>query len=99
METKENVGVIQHSQPVESAARNAFLLLSIDRCDRPAEILAGTRLYLDENQRVLIATDDVDLAAAASFEVAVENFVTVTPQEAASQFLPASAAPEMLRPG
>jgi len=72
--------------------------LSIDRCDRPAEIFPSARFYLHENQRVLIATDDVDLAAAASFEVAVENFVSVTPQEAAGQFLAAGAAPEMLRP-
>src|SRR4029077_2005400 len=98
VETKENVGIIQHPQPVKTAARDAFLLLSINRRDRPAEILAGTRFYFYENQCVPIATNDVDLAAAASFEVAVENFVSVTPQEPAGQFLPASAAPEMLRP-
>ena len=98
IEAEEDVGVIQHSQPVKAAARDAFLLLSINRCDRPAEILAGTRFYFYENQCVPIATNDVDLAAAASFEVAVENFVSVTPQEPAGQFLPAGAAPEMLRP-
>ncbi len=79
VETKENVGVIQHSQPVKTAARYAFLLLSIDRCDWPAEIFPSARFYLHENQRVVIATDDVDLAAAAAFEVPVENFVSVTP--------------------
>ncbi len=99
VETEKNVGVIQHPQPVKTAARDAFLLLPIDRCDRTAEIFSSARFYFHENQRVLVATNDVDLAAAASFEVAVENFVSVTPQEAASQFLPASAAPEMLRPG
>ena len=98
VETKENVGVIQHSQPVEAAARNAFLLLSIDRCDRPAEIFPSARFYFHENQRVLIATDDVDLAAAASLEIAVENLIAVTPQESAGQFLAADAAPEMLWP-
>ena len=98
VETKENVGVIQHSQPVKTAARDASLLLSIDRFDWPTEIFPSARFYLHENQRVVLAADDVDLAAAASFEVAVENFVAVTPQEAAGQFLPASPAPEMLRP-
>ena len=84
IEAEEDVGVIQHSQPVKAAARDAFLLLSIDRRDWPAEIFPSARFYFHENQRVLVATDDVDLAAAASFEVAVENFVSVTPQEAAS---------------
>ena len=98
VETKENVGVIQHSQPVKTAARDAFLLLSIDCFDWPAEIFPSARFYFHENQRVLIATDDVDLAAAASFEVAVENLIAVTPQEAAGQFLATGAAPEMLRP-
>ena len=98
IEAKENVGVIQHSQPVKTAARDTFLLLSINRCDRPAEIFPSARFYFHERQRVLIATDDVDLPAAASFEVAVENLIAVTPQEPAGQFLPASAAPEMLRP-
>ena len=98
IEAEEDVGVIQHSQPVKAAARDAFLLLSINRCDRPAEIFPSARFYFHEHQRVLIATDDVDLAAAASLEVAVENLIAVTPQEPAGQFLAAGAAPEMLRP-
>ena len=73
--------------------------MPIDSRNRPAEILTGARLNFHEDKRVVVATDDVDLAAAASFEVAVENFVAVTAQEPASQFLPLSAAPEMLRLG
>jgi len=84
VEAKKNVGVIEHSQPVKAAARDAFLLLSIDRFDWPAEIFPSARFYFHENQRVVVATNDVDLAAAASLEVAVENFVSVTPQESAS---------------
>jgi hypothetical protein len=44
VETKENVGIIQHSQPVKTAARDAFLLRSIDRRDGSAKILAGAFL-------------------------------------------------------
>ncbi len=82
VETKENVGVIQHSQPVEATARNAFLLLSIDRCNRPAKIFPRTRFYFDEDQGVLVTTDNVDLAAAVSLKVAIQDFVTLPPQEA-----------------
>jgi len=75
-----------------------FCFFSIDRCNRPAEILAGARFYFHKDKRVLVATDDVDLAAAASLEIAVKNLVAITPQEAASQFLAVSAAPEVLWP-
>jgi hypothetical protein len=71
------------------------LFLSIDGRKRPAEILARARLYFHEYERVVISADDVDLAAAASFEVAVENLVAVTTQEATRQFLAARAALEM----
>ena len=98
VETKENLGVIEHSQPAKAAARDTFLLLSIDRFDWSAEIFPRARFYFYKNQRVLIATNDIDLAAAAPFEVAVENLIAVTPQEPAGQLLPADAALEMLRP-
>jgi hypothetical protein len=69
--------------------------LAIDGRKRPAEILARARLYFHEYERVIISADDINLAAAASFEVAVENLVAVTTQEATRQFLAARAALEM----
>jgi hypothetical protein len=95
VEAEENIGMIEHAQPCQSPARNAFLFLSIDGRKRTAEILARARLHFYEYERVVIAADDVDLAAAASFEVAIENLVTVTPQEPTRQFLAVRAAPEM----
>ena len=74
-------------------------LLSIDCCERPAKIFPGACFYFDEDERVAVATDDVDLAAASSFEVTIKNFVAPTPQEARGQFLAVSAAPEVLRLG
>ena len=91
--------MIQHSQPVEATARNALLLLPIDRFDRSAKIFPRACFYFHKHQRVVVATDDVDLATAAPLEIAVKNFVALTPQEAAGQLLAVSAAPKMLRSG
>jgi hypothetical protein len=79
IKAKKNIGIIEHTQPSQAAARNAFLFLSIDGGNGPAEILPRARFYFDEYERVVIAADDVDLAAAASLEVAVENLVAVMP--------------------
>jgi len=68
-------------------------------CNWPSEIFAGARFYFHKNQRVPVATDDVDLTAAASFEIAVEDFVPVTPQQSTGQFFAPGATPEMLRAG
>lgn len=95
VKAENNIGVIEHAQPGQSAARNAFLLLSIDGDNRPAKIFPRACLYFDEHERVVIAADNVDLAAAASLEVAIKNLVAVTPQEPTCQFLAVSAAPEM----
>jgi hypothetical protein len=72
------------------------LFLATDRFDRPAEIFAGARFYFDKHESVAIATDDVDLAAGAPFEIATKNLIAVPPQEPAGQFLPTRAAPQML---
>ena len=73
--------------------------MPIDRCEWPAKIFSRPRLHFDEDERVAVATDDVDLTATATFEVAVKNFVALTPQEARRQLLAVSAAPEVLRLG
>ena len=72
--------------------------MSIDSRDKATEIFARARLYLHEYERVIIPADNVDLAAATPFKIAVENLVAITTQEAARQFLAACAAPEVLRP-
>ncbi len=97
VESEKNIGIIEHSQPGQAAARNAFLFSSIDGGNRPAKIFPRACFHFDEHECVVIAANNVDLAAAASLEVAVENLVPVTPQESARQFLAASAAPEMDR--
>jgi hypothetical protein len=96
IETKENIRIIQHPQPIECAARNAFLLLPIDGRKRPAEILPGARFHFYEDQSVMITANNVDLTAAPSLEVAVENLVAVTTREATRPFLAARAATEVL---
>jgi hypothetical protein len=95
IEAEKDIGVIEHPQPGQAAARNSFLFLSINGGNRPSKIFPRARLHFDEHERVVITADNVDLAAAASLEVAVENLVAVTPQESTRQFLAVRAAPEM----
>src|SRR2546425_12164279 len=88
VETKTDIGIVQQTQPGKTSFGNAQLLLSVYCLDRPTKIFVTARFHFDENERVAVAADDVDLASAAGAEIAVENFVAVTPQESASQFLP-----------
>ena len=97
IEAKKNIGIVEHPQPGQAAARNAFLFLSIDGGNRPAKIFPRARFYFDEYERVVIPANNVDLAAAAPLEVTVENLVSVTPQESTRQLLAVRAAPEMDR--
>lgn len=97
IKTKNDIGIVQQAQPGETAFRDAHLFLSIDRFDRPPEIFATARFHFDEDERVAVAANDVDLASAARAEIPVKNFVTVAPQKSAGQFLPARAATEMFR--
>ena len=80
IEPEKNVGVIKHSQPGQCAARNSLLFFSINRRYGSAEVFARARFHFDKHQRVVIATDDVDLAAAAPTEIAEQDFVTATSQ-------------------
>jgi hypothetical protein len=82
IEAEKDVGIVEHAQPSQGTARNSFLFFPIHCFEWTAEILARARLYFHEYKRVVVAADDVELAAAASFEVAVENLVAVTTQEA-----------------
>jgi hypothetical protein len=45
--------------------------------------------YFNEDKGIAVTTDYVDLTAAATVKVAVENLVAVSAQKAAGQFLTA----------
>lgn len=95
IEAKQDLGIIEHAQPGEPAARDSLLFLSIHCFNGSAKIFARPCFYFDKDQRVVVAADNIDLSAAAPFEIAMENFITVPTQEPASQFLSTRAAPEM----
>ena len=59
------------------------------------EIFARPCFYLDENERVAIAADDIDFAAGAPAEITIQDFVAVLPQELAGQVLPVLPKPQM----
>jgi hypothetical protein len=97
VEPEKDVRIIEHPQPGQRAARDALLLIGPNGFERPAELFAPARFYFDKDECVVVATDDVDLAAAASFEISVEDLVTVLPEKTAGCFLAADSAPQMLR--
>jgi hypothetical protein len=87
IEPEKNVGIIQEPEPGQTTAGNAFLLVAIDGVKRTPEIFARPRFHFDEDQSVLVAADDVDLAPAPAAKITIEDLVTVRPQEPARQFL------------
>ena len=97
VESKKNVGIVEQPKPGEPAHRNSFTLVAPQCVERPSEIFVRARFHFDENQRVAIATDDVDFAAAPAAEIAVENFVTAPPKKATGEIFAAFAAPQMRR--
>lgn len=97
VEPEKNVGIVEHPQPGERTARDAFLLVGPNRFEWPAELFAPARFYFDKDERVVVATDDVDLAAAASLEISIENLVTIPPEKTAGCLLATGSAPQMLR--
>jgi hypothetical protein len=97
VETKDDVRIVQQAQPGKAAFGHAQLLLSIHRFKRPAKFFAAAGLDFDEHESVPVPTDDVNLAAAAGFEISIKNFVAVTPQKTAGQFLAPRAPSKVLR--
>jgi len=73
------------------------LLSSIHRLNGSTEILPGARFHFDEDERVVIAANDVDLATAASAKIAIKNFVAVLAQETAGQLFTEETASKMVR--
>ena len=78
IESKEDIGIAQQPEPGQATERNPTLLLPGHRFQGPAKILPGAGLDLHENKRIALAADEIDLAALASAEVAVEDLETVT---------------------
>src|SRR5207249_4163312 len=78
IESEKNVGIIEHSQPGQRAARNSLLLFAIHCFHWPAKILAAARFHFNKYQRVIVTTDNVDFTAAATAEIAQQDFVTAT---------------------
>ena len=54
--------------------------------------------HFDEDKRVVVAADDVNLTSAVSAEIAIKNLVTVLAQETAGQLFTERTAPKVFRP-
>jgi hypothetical protein len=96
VKAEEDVGVVEHAQPRERTAGDPLLLLLADCFERATEVFARAGFHFNEDERVAVTTNDVDLAAAAAAEVSVENLETLAAQITAGELLAGRAAGEML---
>jgi hypothetical protein len=99
VEPEKNIRVVEQPQPGQAALRDPPLLAPADRRHWSPEIFASACFDLHKHQRVAVAADDIDFAAAASAEIAIQNFVAVSSQKTAGQFFAPRAAPDMVRLG
>src|SRR5207237_9852681 len=81
VETKNDIGIVQQTQPGKTSFGNAQLLLSVYCLDRPTKIFVTARFHFDENERVVVAAGDVDLASAGGAKMGGKICVGVTPAE------------------
>src|SRR5439155_25209006 len=63
--------------------------------ERPPKIFAAAGLYFNKHQCVIVTTHNIDLTAAATAEIAEEDFVSVTFEVAARYSLAERPSPEM----
>ena len=75
-----------------------MLLRTIDGIKRTSEIFARARFYLDEDECIAVAANNVNLATPASAKISIKNPVAVAPQESAGKFFTAPAMPKVSRP-
>ena len=97
IEADENIRIVEQLQPGQRPARNKLLLGRVDGFGWPPEILARARFYFHENERVIVATNDVHFATATATKIPGKNFVTFPPEKRAGQFLSPRAETKMLR--
>lgn len=98
IESEKDVWVVEQAKPGQAAERNTLSFRSAHGFYRPAIIFTGPRFHFHEDKRVVIATNHIDLAAAASAKIPIENFVAVPPQETAGQLFAARTQPKMPGP-
>ncbi len=75
-----NIRVAQEPQPRLRAAGNGLFLPRIDSIRRPSGSAGSAGFDLDEDERFLLAADEVDLAAMRRAKVAIEYFEAATAQ-------------------
>jgi hypothetical protein len=94
IESEGNLGIIEQTKPGERASGNLPLLKGLNVFERPPQIFVRSCFYFDENQRVVVAANDIDLAAgpACIFEVTVKNFVAAFPKKAAGRLFTESSS-------
>jgi hypothetical protein len=71
IETKGNLGIVEHAQPSESAAGNAPLLIARNRFEGSSIIFPAASFHFHKDERVIVATDEIDLASLVSLKTPV----------------------------
>ena len=91
IEAEGDIGIIEHAQPGEGAARDAPLLIGVQAIHGPLLFIAAPTFHFDEDERVVMATNQVDLPAARRLEIAVKNLVAIAFEKPGGQLFSARA--------
>ncbi len=92
-----NSGLVQQVQPRLGAADECLLLVGTDGIRRAPEHPRGACLDLDENERLLLPADQVDLAAVLGPVVAVEDLESLPAQVPGGKALAQPTEPQVRR--
>ena len=91
VEAEGDIGIVEHAQPGQGAARDAPLLIGVQTVHGPLPLIAAPAFHFDEDEGVVIATDQVDLSAARRLEIAIKNLVAFAFEKPGGQFFSARA--------
>jgi hypothetical protein len=97
IKAKRNLGIIQHTQPGESAARDTALLIVPDGFERATKVLSAASFHLDKDEDIVLAANNINFAATFAAKISIQDLVPLLPQESAGEFFTKVAALSGLR--
>lgn len=95
VEAKLDVRHIEHSQPLHRSLHDTAAFFSIHGGGRAAEGFRRPGFHLDEDERLAVAADEINLAAPMTPEVAGEDFAPAVDEQVGRQIFSESATGQM----
>ena len=69
IESEEDVGIIEHTEPGQRAAGDSLLFVPIHCFERAAEIFSPACFHFYEHECVFVTTNNINFATAATAEI------------------------------